>query len=402
MTKSRLYYFNPDHDLALANWNKNFDPPRSARNFGLDLSCFPLWYAEKGSAVLASLPDQEWIKNMQTLFPQLSDISIESHPDFSSLDSVRPWGWNAAVCKYLSLQGVDDSLFPTDNLLDKIRDLSHRKTAIDALHFLHLDTDLSNFLPQAAQQLSANEVEDFVEKHGQAILKAPWSGSGKGLFWIRTSLTDKALGWCRNVASKQGCVIGEQMYNKVQDFAMEFKCANGLVSFVGYSLFETDIQGRYKSNLLQSDNDIIQLITKMLFPDILIKVQERLSQFIENEIAPFFTGYLGVDMFMYNNNNSVCLHPCVEINLRMTMGLVARLFHDNFVSPLHSGRFYVDYFPISEELFNDHIQREKAMPLKTLKGKIKQGYLSLAPINKKSHYRIRVEVDALESQNENM
>ena len=44
------------------------------------------------------------------------------------------------------------------------------------------------------------------------------------------------------------------------------------------------------------------------------------------------------------------VHPCVEINMRMNMGVVARLFYDRFVAPGSKGCFAVEYVPDNETL----------------------------------------------------
>jgi hypothetical protein len=392
MDYSKLYLFNPDHDLALANGNENFEAPLSARDFRLDMSCLPIWYAEQNSIVLADCVDNQWFKELKTLFPQLSNISIDPQPKSSTLKSVCPWGWDAAVRKFLLSKGIDDKLLPSTTQLAEIRRISHRKTAIDALRFLHHDTENSDLLPEPGKQLLANEAEIFAAQYQHTVFKAPWSSSGKGLLWVTDSFPTRALSWCRNVEAKQGSIIGEQALENVQDFAVEFKCTEGAVSFEGYSLFKTHNHGKYKGNTLASDEAILQAITKYISEEFLLKIQHQLQLFVEKEIAPYYSGYLGIDMLVYNKNGAYLLHPCIEINLRMTMGLVARLFYDKFVDYNCLGHFYTDYFPSSAELQNDHIQRTKSMPLKTKNGKILSGYMALSPVSEHSHYRIRIEI----------
>jgi len=261
------------------------------------------------------------------------------------------------------------------------------------MKFLRHEVDCPELLPEPAKELKANEAESYAAQFQHTVFKAPWSSSGKGLCWVTDSFPTRALSWCRNVESKQGSIIGEQAFDNVQDLAMEFKCSNGKASFEGYSLFRTHNHGKYKGNTLASDNSIFQIITEYIVPDFLLKIQKKMIEFIEREIAPYFSGYLGIDMLVYNKNGEHFLHPCVEINLRMTMGLVARLFYDKFVDPRCSGHFYTDYFPSSKELENDHIQRSLSMPLKTTNSLITSGYLSLSPITNESHYRIRIEID---------
>jgi hypothetical protein len=224
------------------------------------------------------------------------------------------------------------------------------------------------------------------------VFKAPWSGSGKGLCWAKGGVSEGIQGWCRNIADKQGCVVGEAVYDKVQDFAMEFVCAKGKVSFAGYSLFHTE-RGVYRSNELMSDEAIFErLANEWISGEALLAVQNRLLSFIERQIAPFYSGYLGVDMFVFRHKGQFLLHPCVEINLRMTMGMVARIFFDHFVHKQSTGRFFIDYFPVSGSLLNDHLRRQSAEPLLVENGRIVQGYIALSPVCGDSHYRARVEI----------
>ena len=49
----KLYVFNPDTDMALANNEENYMAPASACRMAQDLALLPVWYAQPGSAVLA-------------------------------------------------------------------------------------------------------------------------------------------------------------------------------------------------------------------------------------------------------------------------------------------------------------------------------------------------------------
>ena len=52
------------------------------------------------------------------------------------------------------------------------------------------------------------------------------------------------------------------LYNKEKDFAMEFYAEGGNIHFVGYSLFETDSHGNYKTNILLSDARIEEVLLR--------------------------------------------------------------------------------------------------------------------------------------------
>ena len=79
MAKKTLYIFNPEHDLALASGETNYMPPASARRMASELALLPVWYAERGSAVLASSAyNLDYLKRMQEL--SLIHISEPTRP----------------------------------------------------------------------------------------------------------------------------------------------------------------------------------------------------------------------------------------------------------------------------------------------------------------------------------
>lgn len=40
-----MYLFNPENDLALANFSANYMPPASAVRMARELTLLPIWYA---------------------------------------------------------------------------------------------------------------------------------------------------------------------------------------------------------------------------------------------------------------------------------------------------------------------------------------------------------------------
>lgn len=387
-----LYLFNPDHDLALANGDENFNAPLSALRFAGDLACLPVWYALPDSVVSGNEEDVAWFSLMCSLFPALAKVAVLSKSEAMEMDRVSPWGWNISLRKSLQAEGFEVRNLPDESRLEAIRRLSHRITAIKAMEFLGEEPCLTHLIPPPARLLSAEEVETFVAGCRKVVLKAPWSGSGKGIRWVDGYLSASTEGWCRNIIRHQGILVGEEVYDKVQDFAMEFSCQDGKADFVGYSLFHAE-NGVYKSNELLSDEAILARLTdRWISPIDLDCVRRRILLFVEKEISPFYTGFLGIDMFVYQRDGMFLLHPCVEINLRMTMGLVARIFYDRFVHPGKTGVFYIDHFTSQGELLTDHAQRLENMPLSVSDGKITKGYLSLNPLTGLSQYRARVEI----------
>ena len=53
---SKLYLFNPEHDMALANFTPYYQPPQEIVRMGEELSYLPLWYACPGEEVMLADP----------------------------------------------------------------------------------------------------------------------------------------------------------------------------------------------------------------------------------------------------------------------------------------------------------------------------------------------------------
>jgi hypothetical protein len=112
----------------------------------------------------------------------------------------------------------------------------------------------------------------------------------------------------------------EPYYNKVKDFAMEFEAdGHGGIRFLGLSLFHTK-NGAYIGNIVATEQTKRQLLSKLLPLELtdevcrLIVTESRLGS---------YQGPFGVDMMVVTDGQRLLLHPCVEINLRRTMGHVA-------------------------------------------------------------------------------
>ncbi|MGM9737150.1 MAG: hypothetical protein ACI3ZT_01900 [Candidatus Cryptobacteroides sp.] len=296
--------FNPEHDLCLANGDPNFVPPESALKFGKDCSGLT-----------------SWIENG---------------------DGIIPWGWDAVLKRRLLRRGIPDELLPTDAELDRIRELSHRRMAVKANDFIRAKLSEQGFgvyLPASAPVIAGDisEVETTVECFGDAVAKAPWSGSGKGLRWLRSGeLSDSDIGWCRNVISKQGSVIVEKRECVRQDFAMLFRIFSGKVDYEGLSLFFNE-NGMYRGNVLASDRWILERLGQYVPEVLILNLKDLLLEFLEAEFAGRYSGYAGVDMFICDDGSGGArLAPSVEINARMTMGLLARRLFDKHLD--ESGR----------------------------------------------------------------
>lgn len=382
-----LYTFNPDADLALADNEEHYMAPASARSMAQDLALLPVWYARPGSAVLApSAYNADFLKHVQQIFPlQVQLVTEPELPDYAEAQ-VIPWGWNPSFRKRMLKGGIAEHSLPSPSALQIYRELSSRKKAMEILDTF---AGMEACCGKSDCLLDLNACKKQVEQEGDYVFKAPWSGSGKGLLWCYGHFPESAANWCGHVLKEQGYLIGSAIYNKVKDFAMEFYSdGQGAVRFAGYSLFTTNAKGAYLGNELLSSDAIETKLAEYVPLSALISIREHLQNRLTAIYGSFYTGYLGVDMMVCRSSEGTAyaVHPCVEINLRMNMGVVARLFCDRFLAAGSTGHFRIEYYPSNEELQMKHAQ-DSMNPLVVEGNRLVSGYLPLVPVTKRSLYR---------------
>ncbi len=306
-----MYIFNPEHDICLANGDPNFVPPRSALEFGEECTGLPRWVAEA--------------ERLRQSPPGTDASEKEFH-----LREIIPWGWNPVIKRRLQKAGVPDDILPAAAELEAIRTLSHRRNAIDAKEFIKREIGSGMLTGTAMEMTSCEEAAAAIETLSSTVLKAPWSGSGKGLRWVRRGeFHPSDRGWCERTIARQGSIITEKRERVVQDFAMLFRITRQNVQFAGYSLFFSE-NGMYRANLLASDNNIVSRLAQYVPAQILRDVRISLTRFLTERFAGKYDGFVGADMFICEGEKAgeYLLNPCVELNVRMTMGLLARAIYD--------------------------------------------------------------------------
>ena len=111
---------------------------------------------------------------------------------------------------------------------------------------------------------------------------------------------------------------------------MLFECHHEGIDFIGYSLFESR-NGAYSRNILASNEDIEDIIAGYISRDTLTAIREGLTSILADKLAGHYEGFLGVDQMICQTASPFFI-PVSEINLRMTMGLIARNQYDHFQS----------------------------------------------------------------------
>lgn len=382
-----MYCFNPNHDMALADGRPYYRPPAGIAGMERDLCLLPVWYAPAGSVV--KVADEESARRWLADLPL--HVPVEVAAEWQSA-ALCPWGWNPALAEQLRQAGLQVENCPSPEQLARIRYLSSRERCIGLQRSMRV---LPGVGGEAVACTDLRAVLRQVNAYGDALLKAPWSGSGRGLVRVSAaSWSANVEGWAARVLRTQGTLMVEPIYNKVRDFAMEFRCeSDGRVMFGGYSLFETDAHGNYKLNRLLSDGAIEERLAQEVPLSLLHTVRQHLAICLQRLIDSSYTGWLGVDMMVCREGEGYWLHPCVEVNLRMNMGVVARHLFDRYVHPAASGLFQVEYFTADGDALRSDRERKRSAPPVVEDGRLKRGYLSLTPVGESTRYQAFVLLD---------
>ena len=220
----------------------------------------------------------------------------------------------------------------------RVRRVSFFLTAVVLLAALRQHQSLADqTVGESCECRTMDDVQQIISRWHHVVLKAPWSSSGRGIKYVDGQLSRSQQGWCVNILREQGSVVAEVYYNKVKDFGMEFfSDGRGNVTYLGLSLFST-LYGAYTGNILATEADKEQMLAAYLPTELTHAVRIQLEALLSQTIGTAYRGPLGIDMMVVSQSSkdhaqsskfnvqssNFLLHPCVELNLRRTMGHVA-------------------------------------------------------------------------------
>lgn len=310
----RLWWFNPENDIALGRDIDNFTPPAAAQILSRAGALLPLWLGNDGDSVDCGGVNAAWYGRLVDLY----DIGVRPWDHNPAGMQPHPWGWSRACRRHFFNEGFSTDCLPNDETLRRYRALSHRRTAA-AVHTILAEQLPFDIWPHAVEVSDAIALEATVGK-GRAVIKAPWSSSGRGILFYDHAGRDSIMHQAAGIIKNQGSVMVELAARRVADFAMLFDYADGKARYRGLSLFETSSGGRYSGNRVDSQANLERLISLNCDYDYLNALRAALPAALSSVIGHDYTGPLGIDMLI---DESGMIHPVVEINFRYTMGFVA-------------------------------------------------------------------------------
>jgi hypothetical protein len=326
----RILLFNPSHEMALATNAAQYTPPKQIQQMEEDLCRLPLLWAEEGDIVLTST----------------STKTSTLHSSLFTLNSPlpAPWGWNKSVRNRFLRMGIDPSLMPSEQQLDCWRSFASRAWAADYCDVFYRKCEVEGLVPNHVAFIRSNaDYEAWLSKYGSVpfIVKAEYSSSGRGnrVFNVQGSRVQEFKGLPQLI---------DTFYDKMLDFAMEFEVTRQAVRYLGLSVFETSSEGRYAFNYLRSQQELREMIvSQLLDANVLDDLIAQHLQLLSERLLGQYEGIVGIDMMVVRGG---LIHPCVEINLRMNMGVVAmKLYEKGLTSlsrSLYGGQFF---YPVIED-----------------------------------------------------
>lgn len=348
----KLHCFNPEHDIALAADVKRFTAPSAARQLRHDLGFLPALWAADGDWVLVDDAEEavQQSKSYGSLMSAVRFVSaddlrqwVRAEKNLKNLE-IEPWGWDWGIVETLSKAGLAD-FCPSEEQLQTIRHLSSRKWAAENLlpalrtRISWPTVGVSRYISDENELvfdhfLSLTNNLDWVSNVSNAskiVLKSPWSSSGRGIRYAADAKQfARNLTWAQRVIEQQGGVMVEPFYEKIVDFAMEFEAKpDGTFFYRGLSLFQT-ANGAYTGNLIASERQKREILSEFVPEKVVDELREAIVEVLTPALRGRYSGPFGVDMMVVRKNSKnrgekteFALHPCVELNLRRTMGHVA-------------------------------------------------------------------------------
>lgn len=328
----RLHIFNPEHDIALAANQERFTAPHAGRQMRADLGFLPSIWADDGDLVLVD-DIEAAVESVRHIKKYAHDVVFVTPSDLKRIQfghdsgvAIVPWGWDRTIKEQLLRANTSLECFmPDDERMSAIRIMSSRQFA--SKHLLPLLHDAN---PEAVGDSSCCESESEavaeMRRLGKSVLKSPWSSSGRGVRYVAEPVPDEhAMGWIRNIIRQQGCIMVEPLYQKVYDFGLEFNAlVSGEIVYSGLSLFATR-GGAYTGSICATEADKREMLSHYVDLALLDRICRQIQNILQPLMRDVYAGPFGIDMMAVakDSGDGFLLHPCVELNLRRTMGHVA-------------------------------------------------------------------------------
>lgn len=301
----KVHYFNPGYEAAVEQGNFYYTAPRMVQSLRKDLQTLPIYYADKDEQVFIA-----------TQLP-MELMCGRFFTDASLVTELSPWGWAPDL----------KATFPNLELpysLDEMRRLGSRSLSLELWNRVyHHAPDLFRFAPP---------VEVFMGAHveqGNWVLKEEFSSSGRGVEFI-TEEQDPNVIIQRRIGKQRGRrLFLEPFYHIEEERGYEFwRTKEGSIKYLGCQRAITEHRRYGGSRLGPLPMD------DQGYVDALLPALTQLP-------LGAYSGVIGVDTALYLNGGIVRFVPCLEVNVRPTMGYVAITLQRDWLFEGQRGTFLI-------------------------------------------------------------
>jgi uncharacterized ferritin-like protein (DUF455 family) len=331
----RLFLFNPGCEHEIEAKSNNWTAPKSMQQLESDYASIMGLLGHASDVVLVDqLPSVEHLRNLQDAGFTNPEFILKSQINALKVRkfwSFEPWGWSPKSRKLF--KPVEDRLLQEAIDHDQSGN-SSLKSVFSKTVASDIRTTLQLNHPPTLKCASQDEVKDAIKvlshlsPSATVVLKTSFSASGRGMIRIKDENVDvRQEAWIRSNIDKNGHVLVEPWLEKVLDLSAHVDISSkGVVTFIGFTRFWTDIRGQYKGHIIGRQlDDCGPEILELWHRDGGWRSQLQATALAAGqEIHKLgYYGPMGVDAFVYRENGEMKLRPLVEINPRYSMGRIA-------------------------------------------------------------------------------
>lgn len=307
----KVHFFNPGYEASILRGAAHYTPPKMVRRLRADLQVLPIYFAEDGEGgegilITHNLP-AEW------MHPRMTEHLVAGA-------ELLPWGWGD------ELKG----LFPSIVLPYTSAEMAHfasRERGVELWHKVYEKSPKSfRYAPprKVAPSLSLKL------SPGKWVLKEDYTSSGRGIEILDSSDVDMTeVLRTKQLKSPQKSLFIEPYYEIIYELGFEYRRQAGKVTYLGYHRAITQ-KSQYVGSYLGAKS-----------PGVAVEVYaELVRQALEAMELYNYEGIIGVDTALYQGMEILQLVPCLEVNIRPTMGYVALSLARKYLGG-RSGRFLI-------------------------------------------------------------
>ncbi len=386
---SRIYYYNPTFEMAIAHGHHSYQPPDRLKQFEVDLGEILLFLATGNDIVI----------NQHSTNEQFVDFWRQvnkSMPHFLKLEQIKdivhkeryvptPWGISKQAFHLFNSKGFSfqKATVEGNDWNPELRQFFSRETSA-----IFEKKWLSGTIPDFCQlkhipQIICSQTElcTFLKnKELSLVIKSLWSSSGRGIFVVKDAWhINPAITWASGRLRHDKGVIIEKWMHKVADFSFQFHLgADNTITFLGINYFSTDTEGRFDKEWIHQP-EIFELIKreKQLPADWEEQCVIHLTKTLQSmQWHTKYVGIIGMDaMVIKEDDGKLRVRCCVEINFRYNMGLVNMALKSH-ISESAKGHWQITQFEPHQWIDFYH-QQSQEYPAIIENNKLRSGFFPL-------------------------